>query len=108
MRVMVAGPYSAPTEEQRNRNAEAINKAAAEVLRRGHLPIVGVNAALPVVRAAGLEGEAEYEAIMRISLDLADVCEAILCVGTSKGVEREKEKFIRRGCPVFTDPCQLP
>ena len=63
---------------------------------------------LPVVRAAGLEGEAEYEAIMRISLDLADVCEAILCVGTSKGVEREKEKFIRRGCPVFTDPCQLP
>ncbi len=108
MRIMVAGPYSAPTEEQRGRNAQNINRIAAEVLKKGHIPIVGINAALPVVQAAGMKGEEAYEGIMRISLTLAEMCEAILCIGTSKGVEREKGRFVSRGCPVYTELGQLP
>jgi hypothetical protein len=108
MKIMVAGPYSAPTEEQRRANAARLNGAAARVLQRGHTPLIGLNAALPVVQAAGLEGEAAYDVIMRISFALADACEGILCVGTSKGVEAEKEIFLRRGLPVYTDLSELP
>ena len=108
MRIMVAGPYSAPSEEQRRLNAQKINCAAAEVLKRGHIPIVGVNAALPIVEAAGLEGEEKYEGIMRISFSLAEICEAILYIGTSKGVEMEKERFSLRGLPVYASLSEVP
>ena len=48
MLIAVAGPYSAETAEQRQKNLEALNKAAAAVMKRGHIPVIGVNA-LPVL-----------------------------------------------------------
>jgi hypothetical protein len=46
---MVSGPYTtgARARADRKRNLEALNRAAYEVFRRGHVPIVGVNLALP-------------------------------------------------------------
>ena len=77
MLIAVAGPYSAETAEQRKHNLEALNKAAAAVMKRGHVPVVGVNAALPVLE--WLEPEVDrYEAIMAISLALVEKCDAIL------------------------------
>ena len=49
MIIGVAGPYSAPTEEQRKKNLDAMNLAAAKLLEKGHIPIIGMNAALPIV-----------------------------------------------------------
>ncbi len=66
MYIMVAGPYSAPTEKERRENLERINRAAAEVAKKGHIPVVGVNAALPVVLAGDFEDD--YAELMRISL----------------------------------------
>jgi hypothetical protein len=45
-----------------------LNRVAAEVLKRGHIPLVGVNAAVPVVEKAGVADK--YEAAMMI-------CEAL-------------------------------
>ena len=47
--IMVAGPYSAPTPEGRAANLAAMNRAAASLAERGHIPMIGVNAALPVL-----------------------------------------------------------
>ena len=52
MIIGVAGPYSAATEEERQQNLDAMNHAAARLLEMGHTPLIGVNAALPVVKAA--------------------------------------------------------
>jgi hypothetical protein len=101
MLIMVAGPYSAPTEKERRENLERINRAAAEVAKTGHVPVVGVNAALPVVLAGDFEDD--YAEIMRISLAIADRCDAILVLGKSKGVDKEKEIFVRKGQKVYTD-----
>ena len=49
MLIAVAGPYSAETTEERQRNLDAMNRAGAEVFQRGHIPVIGVNIALPVV-----------------------------------------------------------
>lgn len=46
MLIAVAGPYSAETAEQRQKNLEALKAA---VMKRGHIPVIGVNAALPVL-----------------------------------------------------------
>ena len=106
MLIMVAGPYSAPTEEERQRNLNKINQAAAKVSEKGHIPVVGVNAALPVVDAGNFDNP--YDEIMRISVALADKCDAILCLGTSRGVEMEKEIFTRKGLPIYENVSEIP
>jgi hypothetical protein len=52
--IMVAGPYSAASVEGRAANLAAMDRAAASLAQRGHIPMIGVNAALPVLDAAGL------------------------------------------------------
>jgi hypothetical protein len=78
MLIAVAGPYSSNTPEQRQRNLDAMNEAAARVMELGHTPVIGVNAALPVVECLGRPDTNHYEATMTISLALVDKCDAIL------------------------------
>ena len=107
MLIAVAGPYSAETAEQRQHNLEAMNKVAAAVMKRGHVPVIGVNAALPVLE--WLEPEADrYEAIMTISLALVDKCDAILVIGESRGVDRERDLIKSKGLPVYDDISDVP
>ena len=107
MLIAVAGPYSAETAEQRRQNLDALNKAAAAVLQRGHIPVIGVNAALPVLE--WLDAEADcYETIMAISLALVGECDAILVIGESPGVNRERDLVKSKGLPVYTDISEIP
>ena len=106
MLIMVAGPYTAPTEAERAENLRAMNRAAAQVLSKGHIPVIGVNAALPVVAEA--QPLDPYQAIMDISLALADKCDAILMLGESRGAKMEREVFRRKGLPVYADLNELP
>ena len=107
MLIAVAGPYSADTPEQRQRNLAAMNEAAAAVMNRGHIPVIGVNAALPVVECLGPDAN-QYEAIMAISLALVDKCEAILIIGESAGVNRERDLVKSKGLPVYWNLNEIP
>ncbi len=88
MLIAVAGPYSADTPEQRQRNLDAMNETAAGVLKLGHIPVIGVNTALPVVQCLGPDAN-HYEATMANSMALVDKCDAILIIGHSAGANRE-------------------
>lgn len=83
-----------------------MNRAAAELMRRGHIPVIGVNAALPVVEM--LDGGDRYEAIMAISLAVVGRCDAILVIGDSPGVDRERNLLVARGRPVYLDLADVP
>ena len=107
MLIAVAGPYSADTLEQRQRNLDAMNEAAAGVMNRGHIPVIGVNAALPVVECLGPDVN-QYEAIMAISLALVDKCDAILIIGESAGVNRERDLIRSKGLAVYCDLSEIP
>ena len=107
MLIGIAGPYSADTPEQRQSNIDALNKAALAVLHLGHIPVIGVNAALPVI--AHLPAQANsYETIMTISLALMDKCDALLVIGDSPGVNRERELVETKGLPVYRDLSEIP
>ena len=106
MLIAVAGPYSADTTEARQRNLDAMNQAAVEVFKLGHVPLIGVNAALPVV--AFLREEDRYEAIMTISLAVVDKCAAILVIGESPGVNRERDLIRAKGLPVYNSINEIP
>ncbi|MBN8571408.1 MAG: DUF4406 domain-containing protein [Ignavibacteria bacterium] len=99
MIIGVAGPYSAPTEEQRQKNLDAMNEAAAIVLEKGHIPIIGMNAALPIVTIANIEDE--YKATMDISLAVINACDAILVIGESPGANKERDLVMAKGLPVY-------
>lgn len=107
MLIAVAGPYSANTPEQRQRNLDLMNDAAVGVMKLGHIPVIGVNAALPVIER--LEPDADrYEAIMAISLTLVDKCDAILIIGESAGVNRERDLVQSKGLPVYWNLNDIP
>lgn len=115
MRIAVAGPYSAPTARARAENLERMNRAAAELLKMGHVPVIGVNAALAVVHAAGypdLEDEPnskeKNDAIMAISMAVVDTCEAILVLASSPGADRERDHLAAKGCPVYRSIAEVP
>src|ERR1044071_7106653 len=99
MIIGVAGPYSADTEEQRQKNLDSMNKAAANLLERGHVPIIGMNAALPVLAQASVADR--YKAIMDISMAVIDKCEAILLRAESPGANRERDHIAAKGLPVY-------
>jgi hypothetical protein len=106
MLVMVSGPVSGDDPEEEEKNRDELNRVAAEVFKRGHVPLVGLNAARPVVEVAGVEDS--YEAVMRICEELAARCDAVLLIGESGGACREVEIFERRGRPIYRSLAELP
>ena len=66
MWIMLAGPYSSGNADAQTRAARlaVLNAAALEVFRRGHVPVIGVNMALPVIAAAGATDAAFAEIMM--------------------------------------------
>ena len=99
---MVAGPYrsGAATAEARARNLADLNRAALALFRAGHVPVIGVNLALPLIEAAG---EAAFDEIMMpLSLRLVERCDACLRVGgPSQGADEEVARFRASGRPVY-------
>lgn len=106
--IAVAGPYSATTEAVRQLNLDAMNRAAAEVYKLGHIPVIGVNAALSIVEFLDAAEQDRYEAIMEISLAVVDKCDAILMIAESPGANRERDLIRAKGLPVYNSISDIP
>lgn len=109
MCIMVAGPYASGGADAVLRAARlaAMNCAALAVFRLGHIPVIGVNMALPVIAAA--EGDAYAEVMLPLSLALAMRCDAILRLpGESAGADAELARFEPAGKRVFRALCEIP
>ncbi len=100
MIIGVAGPYSATTAQQRQQNLDAMNHAAAKLLELGHTPIIGMNAALPVLAKANVADV--YKATMDISLAVISACDALLLLAESPGANKERDLLLAKGKPIFT------
>lgn len=99
MIIAVAGPYSAPTPEQRQENLDRMNTAAARLLEMGHIPFIGINVALPVVEKSKVEDY--YKALMEMSLALINTCEGLLLLAESPGANKERDLILAKGLPVY-------
>lgn len=106
MIIGVAGPYSAPTAERRQANLNAMNAAAARLLEMGHVPVIGMNAALPVLEQANVADR--YKAVMEISLAVMSACDALLLIGESPGANKERDLILSLGKPVYTPIEDVP
>ena len=75
MWIMIAGPYKAgaATPAAQAANLKTLNEAAVALHRAGHVPIIGVNMALPMIDAAGGTSAAYDKLMAPVSLALVDV-----------------------------------
>lgn len=111
MWIMIAGPYraGATDPEARAANLRKLNEAAVALLRAGHVPIIGVNMALPMIDAAGGTVAAYEEIMAPVSLALVDRCDACLRIGgLSRGADDEVERFEATGRTVFRSLDEIP
>ncbi len=106
MIIGVAGPYSASTEEQKQINLDAMNTAGARLLELGHIPLIGVNAALPILQKANVPDR--YQGIMDISMAVMSACDAILMLAESPGANKERDLALSRGLPVYYKINDIP
>lgn len=104
--IAVAGPYSAETSEQRSKNLDAMNDAAVRVYEKGHIPVIGVNAALYVTEK--LNKEIRKKAMMEISLAIVGKCDALLLIGESPGANQERDLLISQGKRIYFNIDEIP
>ena len=115
LQVLVAGPLRGGTGDDPDKiaaNVHAMEVVALDVLRRGHLPIVGEWLSFPLMARAGSTaiGDAVYDELQhsigeRI-VECSDVCLRI--GGPSSGADRMVAHAQRCGCLVITAVDQLP
>jgi hypothetical protein len=110
MWIMISGPYSIGNTADaatRATNLRRMNEAAVALHRAGHVPVIGVNLALPVIEAAG--AGAFEEIMMPLSLALAERCDACLRIGgPSAGADEEAAIIRGHGGQVFHDLKDIP
>ena len=99
MIIAVAGPYSADTEEKKEINLKNLNVVGAKLLELGHVPIIGINAALRVIEQSKTVDK--NKGIMDISMAVLNCCEALLIIGESPGTLKEKFYMKNLGRPIF-------
>src|SRR4051794_4708540 len=113
--VLVAGPYRSGTGDDPAKleaNVRAMNVAALEVYRRGHLPVTGEALALPLVELAGSRavGDAVFDEIFHpIARRLLERCDAVLRIaGASAGADEMVSLARAQGKAVYADLDALP
>jgi hypothetical protein len=111
MWIMLAGPCrSGGTDAaKRAEHLRLLNAAALAMHRLGHIPVVGVDMAPPVIAAAGRGDAACEEIMMPVPLALAKRCDARLrSGGPSKGADGGAERFMAAGRRAFRDTGEIP
>ena len=111
MWIMIAGPYRSGSRDpaQWAANLRILNEAAVTLYRAGHVPIIGVNMALPMIEAAGGASSAYDEFMAPVSLALVDRCDACLRIGgPSLGADDEVMRFEAAGRPVYRSLSHIP
>ncbi|MBL8006321.1 MAG: DUF4406 domain-containing protein [Ignavibacteria bacterium] len=106
MMIAVAGPYSAETEEERKSNLDAMNTAAAEIYMKGHIPVIGVNAALFITEK--LEKNIRKKAMTEISLAVVEKCDALLLLKESPGANLERDLILSQGKKIYESTEEIP
>jgi len=73
---------------------------------KGHIPVIGVNTALPV--ASMLPPNYRRDVINEISFAVVEKCDAILMIGSSPGADKEREIIEAKGLPVYYSIDEIP
>jgi hypothetical protein len=113
--ILIAGPYRSGTDGNADKitaNLHRLEAAALAVYQRGHMPMIGEWAALPLARNAGSQslGDSISESFLYpVAARLIGHCQAILRLpGDSHGADGDVELARSLGLPVYYRLDELP
>jgi len=113
--ILIAGPYRSGTGDDPAKlaaNLARLEEAAWPLFQKGHLPMIGEWAALPIWHQAGGQtvGDALYEQILHPTAGrLLQHCDGVLRLpGASKGADNDVEIARARGIPVWFALDEVP
>ncbi|MBL7743779.1 MAG: DUF4406 domain-containing protein [Chitinophagaceae bacterium] len=108
MLILIAGPYRSGTHDDpvlMQQNLDNLESVALPLFRKGHIPMIGEWAALPLIRLAGSNkpGDKAWEEIQYpVAHRLLEKCDAILRLeGASKGADEDVRVAKERGLKVY-------
>ena len=115
MLILIAGPYRSGTGDDPAKmasNLRRLEEASLPIFEKGHVPMIGEWAALPIWQVAGGRqvGDALYERILHPTAHrLLQHCDAVLRLpGASKGADNDVRIAGERGIPVYFDISEIP
>lgn len=106
---MISGPYRSGSNEPEiwQKNLKRMNEEAYQVFLKGHMPVIGVNMALPIIEIAGQERYDEL--MMPMSMPLAQHCDAVYRIpGESFGADAEVQYFKDHHKPIYHSLDEIP
>lgn len=113
--ILVAGPYRSGTGDEPaliETNIRAMNAAALDLYRRGHLALTGEMVALPLIEIAGSDriGDELFEELFHpVAHRLLERCDAVLRIGgASLGADEMVATARELGLRVFSDAGDVP
>jgi len=108
MLILIAGPYRSGTDDDpalMRKNLNYLESVALPLFRKGHLPMIGEWAALPLIKLAGSTkpGDAAWEEIQYpVAHRLLEKCDAVLRLeGASKGADEDVRVARERGLKIY-------
>ena len=115
MMILIAGPYRSGTGDDPAKmaaNLARLEAAALPIFEKGHVPMIGEWAALPILRGAGggAPGSAVYDAVMHPTAHrLLEKCDGVLRLpGVSAGADNDTRIARARGIPVWFSVDEIP
>lgn len=83
-----------------------MNSAGAQIYKMGHIPVIGMNAALLI--AEQIDTIDKYKIYMDISLAVVGDCDALLVIGMSPGVKQEMDLMMLKGKKIYFSIGEIP
>ena len=115
MLVLIAGPYRSGTDGEPDKiasNLYALELAALALYRRGHMPMIGEWAALPLASQAGSVSSGDaiaQEFLYPVAERLLQHCQAVWRIeGDSKGADEDVRRARSLGLPVYRSLEEVP
>ena len=115
MMILIAGPYRSGTGDDPGKmaaNLAQLESAALPIFEKGHIPMIGEWAALPILRCAGGggPGSVAYDQIMHPTAHrLLAKCDGVLRLsGASSGADNDVRIARERNIPVWSSLDEIP
>ena len=106
--VFVAGPYSAPTEEEVKRNIKNAINIGRILFEKGYYPIVPHVLVREYYNPEDKHGIFGYEPMMHYTQSIISKCDVLLIIDHSPEADREWKFAEDLDIPIYFDVNQLP
>lgn len=108
LKVYIAGPYTAATEEEIDKNVNSAIDAAFRIFEKGHFPYIPHLTHFVDKRAIEKGIKLKWEDYISWDMVWAESCDALLYLGSSKGADLERNAAERQGKRIFYSLEEIP